>query len=83
MSADLAGKVDVTCGVTRSSSGGLAAEPLKHVSQSWDCPQKREQPEVADAMDWLMDNEMMRHWEDVSKEEEEILVKRSEGGSRK
>ena len=44
---------------------------------------EREQPEVADAMDWLMDDEMMRHWEDVSKEEEEISVKRSEGGSRK
>ena len=32
-----------------------------------------------DAMDWLEDDEMMRRWDEVSKEEEQILVRRKEG----
>ena len=31
-------------------------------------------------MDWVMNDEMMRQWEGVSKDEEEITVKRREGG---
>ena len=30
-------------------------------------------------MDWLEDDEMMRRWEEVSKEEEQITVGRKEG----
>ena len=33
-----------------------------------------------DAMDWLMDDDMMKHWEEISKDEEEIKVKRRKGG---
>ena len=34
--------------------------------------------EERDAMDWLVDDEMVRQWRGVCKEEEEITVKRSE-----
>ena len=30
-------------------------------------------------MDWLEDDEMMRQWEEVSKEEEKITLRRNEG----
>ena len=32
-----------------------------------------------DAMDWLVDDEILRQWEEGSKEEEKITVKRHEG----
>ena len=35
--------------------------------------------EERDAMDWLMDDEMIRQWEVVSKEEERITRMRGEG----
>ena len=64
--------------VDSTTCGVLAEEPLQHVNQSWDCSQVENGPERA-AMNWLMDDEMMRHWEDVGKEEEELTAKRSEG----
>ena len=64
--------------VDSTTSGVLADEPLQHVNQSWDCSQVENEPERA-AMNWLMDDEMMRHWEEVGKEEEELAAKRSEG----
>ena len=30
-------------------------------------------------MDWLMDDDMMKQWAEVNKEEEKIMVKRNEG----
>ena len=51
--------------VERSSSGGLAEEQLPHV---WDrvgiAPQVENEPEERDAMAWLVDDEMMRQWEE-------------------
>ena len=38
------------------------------------------EPEERDATDWLTDDEMMRHWEEVNKDDKEITVKRSDGG---
>ena len=35
--------------------------------------------EEGDAIDWLEDDELMRHWAQVSKEEEKIKVRRSAG----
>ena len=35
---------------------------------------------MRDTMDWPMDDEMVRQWEDVSKKEEKLTLKRSEGG---
>ena len=34
--------------------------PAKHVNQSWYCSQLENELEERDAMDWLMDDEMMR-----------------------
>ena len=64
--------------VDSTTCGVLADEPLQHANQSWDCSQVENEQERA-AMNWLMDDEMMRHWEDVGKEEEELTAKRSEG----
>ena len=80
VSSDLAGKVEETCGEERSSSGGVAEEPCQHAGQSWDCSQVENELEERAAMNWPLDDEMMRPWEEVSKDEDEITVKRSEGG---
>ena len=40
----------------------------------------RRETEERDAMDWLIDDEMVRQWEEVGKDAEEITLKRSEGG---
>ena len=74
ISSDLVGKVEETCGVGRSSSGGLAEEPFQHVGQSLDCSQVENDPEEKDAADWLMDDEM-RQWEEFSKDQEENRVR--------
>ena len=63
----------------RSSGGGVAEEPLQHVGHSWDCPQVESELDERDATDWLMDDEMIRQWEEVSKGKEQIAMKRSEG----
>ena len=52
---------------------------FEHAGQSWDCSQVESEPVETDAVDWLMDDEMMRQWEDESEDEEEITVKRSKG----
>ena len=74
--AILAGEADETCG------GGLVGEPFQHVGQSWDCLRVENELEERerDAIDWLVDDKMMRQREAVSKDEEDITVKRSEGG---
>ena len=46
--------------------------------QSWDCLQVKNEPEEKDAMDWLVDDEMVMQWDKVSEEEEEIAVDKSE-----
>ena len=38
------------------------------------------EPKERDAQDWLTDDEMMTKWEEVSKDQEEVTVRRSEGG---
>ena len=50
----LAGKVEETCGVEISSSGGLAEEPFQHAGQSLDCSQVENEPQERDSMDRLM-----------------------------
>ena len=62
----------------RSSSGGLAEEPFQHAGQSWDCSQVENEPEETVAVDWLVDDEL-RLWEVVSKGEQGMTSKRSEG----
>ena len=57
---DLAGKVEETCGVERSFSGGLAEEPVGLAGQSWDCSQVEDEPDESDAVEWLVDTELMR-----------------------
>ena len=75
---DLVGKVEEMRGVGRSSSGGLAGEPFQQVGQSWDCSQVEKEPGERDAMDWLVDDEMMRQREEASRDEEDTAVRRSE-----
>ena len=41
-----------------------------------DCSQVDGELEERDAMDWLEDDEMMKQWEEVSKEEEKITMRR-------
>ena len=74
----LAGEARETCGVEKSSSGGLAKEPFQHAGQSWDCSQVENKPEETVAVDWLVDDEL-RLWEVVSKDEQGMTSKRSEG----
>ena len=38
------------------------------MGQSWDCSQIEDELEERDAMDWLMNDEVMRQWKEVSKE---------------
>ena len=76
----LAGVVLGTRGVVSSSSDGVDEEPLQHVNQSWECSQVENEPKERDAQDWLTDDEMMTKWEEVRKDEEEVTVRRSEGG---
>ena len=47
----------------------------------WDCTQAEDDFDEGDVMYWLEDDEMMRQWEDVSKEEENITVRKMEGRS--
>ena len=49
------------------SSGGEAEEPCQHVGKSWDCQRVENELEKRDATDWLMDEEMMRQWKEISK----------------
>ena len=56
----LAGKIKVMGDVDRSSSSVLAGEPFQHVIQNWDSSQVEYEPEERDAMDWLMDDEIMK-----------------------
>ena len=49
------------------------------MDQSWCCSQIEDESEERDAMDRLQDDEMMRQWEEVSKEEEKITLRRGEG----
>ena len=53
---------------TLATSGVLAGEPLQNVNQS------------RDATDWVVDDEMTRQREGVSKDAEQIAAKRCEGG---
>ena len=39
---------------------------------NWDCSRDENNLEEGDAMDWLEDDEMMKQWEEVSKDEEKI-----------
>ena len=39
------------------------------MGQSWDCSQMEDELDERDATDWLADDEMMKQWEEVSKEE--------------
>ena len=43
------------------------ASGLEH---KWDCSQLEDDFEEGDVMDWLEDDDMMKQWEDVSKETE-------------
>ena len=52
-----------------------AASGLK---QKWDCSPVEDEFE-GNVMDWLEDDEVMKQWEDVSKEEEKITVSKMEG----
>ena len=52
----------------RGSGGDFAAEPFQHLGQSWDCSQIEDELGERDAMDWLMNDEVMRQWDEVSKE---------------
>ena len=49
-----------------------AGEPCQHVAQIWDCSEVENDTEGRDATGWLMDDEMMSSWEEVSQDEEEI-----------
>ena len=44
-----------------------------------DCSQVEDDFKEAVVMDWCEDDEMMKQWEDVSNEEEEIAVRNMEG----
>ena len=39
---------------------------------NWDCSRDENNLEEGDVMDWLEDDEMMKQWEEVSKDEEKI-----------
>ena len=67
----LAGEAEVTCVVEISSSSVLAGEPFPHVFQSWNCSQV-ENAQGRYAMDWLLDDEMMKQWDEISQDEEEM-----------
>ena len=75
VSGGLAGTVGKTCGVQRSSSFVLAAEHFLHAGQKWECSQGENEKEERDA-NWLMADQLMRQWDEVSKDEEEITVER-------
>ena len=49
------------------------------MGRSWNCSQVEDELEERDAMDWLEDDEIMRQWEEVSKEEERITRRKGEG----
>ena len=56
-------------------------ETCGSVGQSWDCSQLEDElgERERDVMDRLEDDEMMRRWEEVSKEEEQVTLRRNEG----
>ena len=47
--------------------------------QKWDCPQIEGSFEEGDVLDWFEDDEMRRQGEEVSKEEEKIVRRKTEG----
>ena len=49
------------------------------MKQKWDCSQIEDSFEEGDVTDWYEDDEMMRHWEEVSKEEEKIGTRQTAG----
>ena len=71
---DIAAVVEERRNADRSSGGDVVGEPLQHVDQSWDCSQKEDESEERCAMDWRMDDEMMRQREEVCKEEEKVVM---------
>ena len=54
--------------VERGSGGDGGEESFQYVNQSWDCSQVENELEERDAMDWLMDDEMVKQCEEVAKE---------------
>ena len=50
----------------------LTEETRGSVGQSWDRSQVEDDLEEGDAMDWLKEDEMMRQWEEVSKEDYDV-----------
>ena len=48
------------------------------LKQSWGCSQAEDDREEEDTTDWLEDDEMMRQWEEVSKDEGKITLKQDE-----
>ena len=65
--------------VWRQSEGFAGGDPSGRMSQGWGCSQVEDVLEEGDAMDWLEDDETLRHWEEVSNEEQKITLKRREG----
>ena len=68
-----------TGGMPGKKQGDVAWMSSRQVGQSWDCSQVEYELEERHAMDWLEDDEMMKQWEEVSKEEEKTMMKRNEG----
>ena len=68
----LAAEVKAMGNVERGSCGALAEELFQHVNQCWDCSQVENEPKERDVMDWVMDYDMIRQWEEVSKKRREV-----------
>ena len=49
------------------------------MKQKWDCSQVEDDIGESDVMDWYTDDVMMRQWEDDSREEEKITMRKMEG----
>ena len=64
--SDVATVVEERRNTERSCGGDVAEEPFQCVGPSWDCSQMEDESEERDAMDWLMDDELMGQWEEVT-----------------
>ena len=54
----------------------MAGEHFQHAGQNWNCLQVENESEARDALDWPVDDELMKQWEEDSEDEEEITLKK-------
>ena len=75
------GVAQVAVFVAQSTNAGRDPGTASGMKQKWDCSQVEDEFGEGDGMEWLEGDDLMRQWEEVSKEEEKTEVRKFVGRS--